>query len=176
MQDLKGKVALVTGGASGLGKAICEVLAEAGVVVTVADVRLDAAQKVAQGIQASDGKAFALQLDVTDEAQATAAIEETVKKCGKLDFLVNNAGIDKTVPVEELSVEDWDRVLAVNLRGPFLMSRLAFPVMREQRRGHIVNIPANAAKRAWANASAYHASKWGLLGLSHGLHVEGREF
>src|SRR5436305_7607089 len=124
MQELNGKVALVTGGASGLGKAICEVLTEAGVVVTVADVRLEAAESVVHGIQQKDGKAFALQLDVTDEAQAKAAIEETVKKCGKLDFLINNAGIDKTVPVEELSVEDWDRVLAVNLRGPFVMSKL----------------------------------------------------
>jgi len=71
-------------------------------------------------------------------------------------------------------VADWDRILAVNLRGPFLMSKLALGVMRPRKRGHIVNIVSTAAKRAWANASAYHASKWGLLGLSHALHVEAR--
>jgi NAD(P)-dependent dehydrogenase (short-subunit alcohol dehydrogenase family) len=78
------------------------------------------------------------------------------------------------VPVEEMPMADWDRILAVNLRGPFLMSKLALGPMRRQGRGHIVNIVSTAAKRAWANASAYHASKWGLLGLSHALHVEGR--
>jgi NADP-dependent 3-hydroxy acid dehydrogenase YdfG len=89
--------------------------------------------------------------------------------------LINNAGIDVTLPIEELAVEDWDRVLRVNLSGPFLMSKYAFPYMKQQGRGHIVNVVSTAAKRAWANASAYHASKWGLLGFSHALHVEARQ-
>src|SRR5205807_3028249 len=72
-------------------------------------------------------------------------------------------------------VSEWDRILGVNLRGPFVLSRLAFPTMKRQGSGQIVNIVSTAAKRAWANASAYHASKWGLLGLSHALHVEGRD-
>jgi NAD(P)-dependent dehydrogenase (short-subunit alcohol dehydrogenase family) len=71
-------------------------------------------------------------------------------------------------------VEDWDRIIGVNLRGPFLMAREVFPIMRRRGGGHIVNIVSTAAKRAWPNAAAYHASKWGLLGLSHALHVEGR--
>ena len=75
---------------------------------------------------------------------------------------------------DELSVEQWDWIMAVNLRGPFVMSRAAFPHMRRRGGGSIVNIASTAAKRAWPNASAYHASKWGLLGLSHALHAEGR--
>lgn len=97
-----------------------------------------------------------------------------IERFGRLDILINNAGIDVTCPVEDLEVEDWDRVLDVNLRAPFVLSRLAFTHMRESGGGQIVNIVSTAAKRAWANAAAYHASKWGLLGLSHALHAEGR--
>jgi short-subunit dehydrogenase len=88
--------------------------------------------------------------------------------------LINNAGIDVTLPVEELEIADFDRVLKVNLHAPFVLSKLVFPLMKQQSGGHIVNIASTAAKRTWANASAYHASKWGLLGLSHALHVEAR--
>jgi NAD(P)-dependent dehydrogenase (short-subunit alcohol dehydrogenase family) len=88
--------------------------------------------------------------------------------------LVNNAGTDITLSVEELTIEDWDRVMNVNLRAPFVLSKFILPLMKQQGSGHIVNIASTAAKRAWANASAYHASKWGLMGLSHALHVEGR--
>lgn len=102
------------------------------------------------------------------------ALQQIVTRLGRLDIVVNNAGTDVTLPVEELRCEDFDRVVRTNLRGPFVLSKLAFPVLRRQGRGHIVNIVSTAAKRTWANASAYHASKWGLLGLSHALHVEGR--
>jgi NAD(P)-dependent dehydrogenase (short-subunit alcohol dehydrogenase family) len=117
---------------------------------------------------------MALRLDVTDAAQAAEAVQQVVARYDRLDILINNAGLDVTLPVEELSVADFDRVLAVNLRGPFLLAKAVFPVMQRRGRGHIVNITSTAAKRAWANATAYHASKWGLLGLSHALHVEGR--
>ena len=90
-----------------------------------------------------------------------------------VDILINNAGIDVTAPITELSIADWDRVNAVNLRGPFLASRIAFERM-QGRGGQVVNIVSTAAKRTWANASVYHATKFGLLGLSHALHVEGR--
>jgi NADP-dependent 3-hydroxy acid dehydrogenase YdfG len=115
-----------------------------------------------------------LRLDVRDEEQAEKAVRQVLADYGRIDVLINNAGTDVTQPVEELSVGDWDRILAVNLRGPFIMSKYVFPSMKQQRRGHIINIVSTAAKRAWANASAYHASKWGLLGLSHALHVEAR--
>jgi NAD(P)-dependent dehydrogenase (short-subunit alcohol dehydrogenase family) len=103
-------------------------------------------------------------------------MEETLSRHGSLDILVNNAGIDVTAAFDDLSMADFDRILAVNLRGPVLLSRLALPLMRRQRRGHIVNVASTAAKRAWPNASAYHASKWGLLGFSHALHAEARRY
>src|SRR5205085_4678764 len=118
--------------------------------------------------------ASALRVDVGDETDAGRAVAQIIERQGRLDVLVNNAGTDVTVSVEELSFADWDRVLRTNLRGPFVLSKAVFPWMRQQGRGHIVNVVSTAAKRTWANASAYHASKWGLLGLSHALHVEGR--
>jgi NAD(P)-dependent dehydrogenase (short-subunit alcohol dehydrogenase family) len=172
--ELEGKVALVTGGGRGLGEAICRVLARSGAVVVAADVRDELTEGVVRAIRQASGHAMAMRLDVTDEASAERAIGQIGSELGPVDILVNNAGIDLTVPVDELPLADWDRILAVNLRGPFLMSKLALGVMRPRKRGHIVNIVSTAAKRAWANASAYHASKWGLLGLSHALHVEAR--
>ncbi|QEH34774.1 Cyclopentanol dehydrogenase [Aquisphaera giovannonii] len=174
MAELNGKVALVTGGGRGLGEAICRNLAGAGAVVLAGDVRDDLVEQVVGSIRGNGGRAESLRLDVTDEEGASDAIERIVGRHGRLDVLVNNAGIDLTVSVDQLSVADWDRILAVNLRGPFLMSKLALAKMRGQGGGQIVNIVSTAAKRAWANASAYHASKWGLLGLSHALHVEAR--
>jgi NAD(P)-dependent dehydrogenase (short-subunit alcohol dehydrogenase family) len=165
---LKGRLVFVTGGGSGLGAATCRLLAAEGAVVAVADVDVGAARKVAKD---AGGSAFAVQLDVGDES-APAALEEAAERRGGLFALVNNAGTDQTLPIDELSVAQWDRVIRTNLRGPFLLSRAAAAVMKRSGGGHIVNIASTAAKRAWPNASAYHASKWGLLGLSHALHAE----
>jgi NAD(P)-dependent dehydrogenase (short-subunit alcohol dehydrogenase family) len=90
----------------------------------------------------------------------------------RLDVLINNAGTDVTLPIDELSEADWLRVIGTNLNGPFLLAKHAAAHMRRCGGGHIVNVASTAAKRAWPNASAYHASKWGLLGLSHALHAE----
>ena len=180
MSDLNGKVALVTGGAGGLGTEICRMFLAEGAAVLVADVRVERAEQVVAVLRAEHsakplaGSVEALPLDVTSEASSEAAFQAVCERHGRLDILVNNAGIDVTLPVEEIRVSEWDRILGVNLRGPFVLARLAFPLMRRQGSGQIVNIVSTAAKRAWANASAYHASKWGLLGLSHALHVEGR--
>jgi NAD(P)-dependent dehydrogenase (short-subunit alcohol dehydrogenase family) len=171
---LEGRVALVTGGGGGLGAALCRALGAAGATVAVADVRPEAAARAAGAVSDAGGTAVPVALDVTDERATARIVHDLVARLGALDVLINNAGVDVTVPFDALAVEDWDRILAVNLRGPFLMARQAFPLMRARGRGHIVNIVSTAAKRAWANASAYHASKWGLLGLSHALHVEGR--
>jgi NAD(P)-dependent dehydrogenase (short-subunit alcohol dehydrogenase family) len=171
-QQLSGRVAIVTGGGGGLGAAISRRLAAAGATVAVCDLRLEAARTVASTIPAGLAEAFAL--DVSDEASAARVFTELAARHGGVDILINNAGIDATLPVEELSLAEWDRIMATNLRGPFVMSQQAFGAMKTHGSGSIVNIVSTASKRAWANASAYHASKWGLLGLSHALHVEGR--
>src|SRR4051812_11612433 len=119
MQNLQGKVVLVTGGGQGLGEAVCRNLAANGMHVVVADMRFETAEKVAQSIRQNDQVALALPLDVRDENQAKLIINQVVDKFGRLDVLINNAGTDVTVGLEELTIPDWDRVLAVNLRGPF---------------------------------------------------------
>jgi NAD(P)-dependent dehydrogenase (short-subunit alcohol dehydrogenase family) len=131
----------------------------------VADLNFSGAQSVAESLH---GKARALKLDVSAEADVASVLE----RIGRLDVLINNAAVDHTLPIDELSIAQWDAVINVNLRGPFLMSKHAARIMKEQGSGHIVNIASTASKRAWPNAAAYHASKWGLLGLSHALHAE----
>lgn len=174
MSPLSKKVALITGGAQGLGEALCRVLGEDGAVIAVGDIRRDAAEALATKLKQDGIEATALPLDVREPAQAEAAIQRLKDQHGRLDILLNNAAIDKTVSIDELAVSEWDRILSTNLTGPFVMSKLALPLMIARGSGHIVNIVSTAAKRAWANASAYHASKWGLLGFSHALHVEAR--
>jgi NAD(P)-dependent dehydrogenase (short-subunit alcohol dehydrogenase family) len=171
-RSLQGAVALVTGGGRGLGAAIARELVEAGAHIVVADVRVDDAASLREELP--DGSCDAVALDVTDQAAVDERVREIVDRHGRIDVLVNNAGVDRTAPFEELTTEDWDRILGVNLRAPVTLSRAVWGPMRDAGGGSIVNIVSTAAKRAWANASAYHASKWGLLGLSHALHVEGR--
>lgn len=173
-QALAGQVALVTGGGSGLGAAICRVLAESGAQVIAADIQLPQAERLADELSGAGHQVRALQLDVRDENALERVAAQLEEDYGHLDILINNAGTDVTVAIEELSVADIDRVLDVNLRGPFLLSRAVLPAMKARGRGAIVNITSTAAKRAWPNATAYHASKWGLLGFSHALHTEAR--
>jgi NAD(P)-dependent dehydrogenase (short-subunit alcohol dehydrogenase family) len=170
MASLENKCVFVTGGGRGLGAAICAELARGGACMVVTDV--SGAEAVARAIRDNGGRALALTLDVTRDSDVDAALAKAVNAFGQLDALVNNAGIDFTLPADELSLEQWDAVLRVNLRAPFVLSRRAAAIMKRQGSGQIINIVSTAAKRAWANASAYHASKWGLLGLSHALHAE----
>ncbi|MCO6429729.1 MAG: SDR family oxidoreductase [Deltaproteobacteria bacterium] len=172
--SLQGKVAVVTGGARGLGAEICRVLAQSGSTVIVADVREQLAAELVQEIKAEGGKCEAVTLDVGEEEAVSSALGEIGSDYGRLDIVVNNAAVDVTCSIEELSFADWDRIIRTNLRGPFALAKIAFPMMRQQGGGAIVNIASTASKRVWANAAAYHASKWGLLSLSHALHVEGR--
>lgn len=171
---LDGKIALVTGGAGGLGTEICKMLNREGAIVVVADIRGDRAGELAAELSGNGSHAQPVALDICDEVQVKKTVEDIISAYGRLDVLVNNAAVDKTVSVEELEVEDWDRIMSTNLRGPFLLSKYSFPHMKEQGEGNIVNIVSTASKRAWPNAAGYHASKWGLLGLSHALHTEAR--
>jgi len=164
------RVVLVTGAGRGLGEAICELLAAENAVVVAADVDEAAAAAVADRLAEGGGRVSALQLDVGDAGLVEEALDEVIAEHGRLDVIINNAGVDVTLPIDELAVEDWDRVLRTNLTGPFLMAK--FGLNRIAPQGHIVNIASTASLRCWPNASAYHASKWGLLGLSHALHAE----
>jgi NADP-dependent 3-hydroxy acid dehydrogenase YdfG len=174
-RQLEGKVALITGAGRGLGECIARTLSRSGAVIVVADVDEQRTKNVVADLEGSGGRATAAVLDLRDEKHIEEAVRATHAEHGHIDVLVNNAGIDHTVPINEMSVADWDGILAVNLRAPFVMSKQVLPLMAARGSGHIVNITSTAAKRAWANASAYHASKWGLLAFSHALHVEARE-
>lgn len=118
------------------------------------------------------GKVRVVECDVANPEAAQGAVDETISAFGKIDVLINNAGTYLTCSIEELSPPQWDRVIQTNLYGPFLLSKFTVPHMKRSGGGHIINIASTAAKRAWPNASAYHASKWGVLGLSHNLHAE----
>ena len=165
-ETVEGRVVLVTGGASGLGAAICGLLAGEGARVVLADVNAGRAREAAAALP----QAHACAMDVGEPRQVQAALDEAMERFGRIDAVVNNAGVDVTAPMQELSLQDWERVMRTNLTGPFVVAKLACACL--QAGGHIVNIASTAARRAWPNASAYHASKWGLLGLSHALHAE----
>jgi NAD(P)-dependent dehydrogenase (short-subunit alcohol dehydrogenase family) len=170
--SLQGKTILITGGASGLGTALCSVLGASGANIVVGDINADKAASVAYLIQDRGAQAHAIGFDVGDAQAAERAVNEAIEKFGQLDVLINNAGTDITLPIAELAPNDWMRVINTNLNGPFLMTKYASEHMRKVGSGHIINVASTAAKRAWPNASAYHASKWGLLGLSHAMHAE----
>jgi NAD(P)-dependent dehydrogenase (short-subunit alcohol dehydrogenase family) len=171
---LRGKVALVTGAGSGLGEATARAFAEAGCNVACIDINESAAQRVSSELLAQDVQSAAYCCDVSNAEAVFGVVESVVQRFGRLDIVVNCAAIDHTLSVEEMTVEQWDQVIGVNLRGPFLFAKAALPIMKRQQSGHIFNIASTAATRAWANASAYHATKWGLIGFSRGLGVEGR--
>jgi NAD(P)-dependent dehydrogenase (short-subunit alcohol dehydrogenase family) len=171
---LKGKAAVITGAGSGLGEATAHAFARAGVSVACLDINEAAVERVCRDLAAFDAECVAIGCDVSDADAVFQAIDTVVDRFERLDIAVSNAAIDHTVSVNEMTVEQWDQVIGVNLRGPFLVAKAVLPAMRCQRSGHIVNVASTAATRAWANAAAYHASKWGLVGFSRGLGVEGR--
>ncbi len=173
--EMKGKVVLVTGAGSGLGEATASAFAAEGAVVACIDVNQEAAERVSRDLSTQDVPSLAIRCDVSEARQVFATVGEVAERLGRLDVVVNCAAIDHTVSVDEMTVEQWDQVIGVNLRGPFLFAKAALPVMKRQGAGHIINVASTAATRAWANASAYHASKWGLVGFGRGLGVEGRQ-
>ncbi|MBC8164145.1 MAG: SDR family oxidoreductase [Roseiflexaceae bacterium] len=173
-QPLRGKVALITGAGSGLGEATARAFARAGCAVACLDIRQEAAARVAGELEREGVRALALRCDVGDASSIFGAVEQAASQLGRVDFAVNNAAIDHTLSVEDMTVAQWDQVLSINLRGPFVMAKAVMPLMRQVGGGHIVNIASTAGVRAWANTSAYHASKWGVIGLGRAIGVEGR--
>lgn len=168
--DLSGSVALVTGAASGLGAATARVLAANGARVVCGDIDEDGAGKVAE-----ETGSRSLRLDVAEPSSIEDAVRSILENEGRIDILINNAGVDYIRPATEMSLEEWDRVQHVNLRAPWLLSRAVLPHMIERGSGQIVNVSSTASKKGWSNASAYAASKHGLMGLTQALHAEGKE-
>ncbi len=169
-ESLQGRVVLVTGGGSGLGEALCLMLAAQRARVAVADIDERRAQQLVERLRADGADAMGCVMDVGVARDVQDGLDAVVRHFGRLDAVVNSAGIDMTAPIDMLDTDVWERVLRTNLTGPFLMAKLAKGHLSAG--GHIVNVASTAARRAWPNASAYHASKWGLMGLSHALHAE----
>lgn len=170
---LEGKVAIVTGGARGIGRAISGRLAEEGAAVTVFSRHEETAAEAASAIERAGGTALALAGDVSVEEDVRRSVAETVRHFGRLDVMVNNAGVIELDSVLETSVERWDRVFAVNVRGTFLGCREAARQMIAQGSGgRIVNCSSGAGRRGAALISAYAASKFAVIGLTQSLAVE----
>jgi NAD(P)-dependent dehydrogenase (short-subunit alcohol dehydrogenase family) len=166
-----GRVALVTGAGGGIGRAVCALLAGAGAAVVGGDVDLARAGATAEQVQATGGVASAIALDVTDPAACTAAVAAAVERHGRLDVLVNVAGTGGLVPTADLTLEQWNATLAVNLTGTFLMCQQALGPLTATR-GTIVNIASIAGVRAIPYNAAYCASKAGVILLTKSLAVE----
>ena len=174
---LEEKTAVVTGGAQGLGEAICHRLAREGAHVVVADLNLKGAQRVAADLTAqADRRAVGVGADVTDETQVEALVQRTVQEFGRLDILVSNAGILIAEAVDEFPAEKWQAVIAVNLFGYFLCAKHAARVMKEQRSGVIIQINSKSGKRGSYKNSAYAASKFGGIGLTQSIALELAEY
>jgi sorbitol-6-phosphate 2-dehydrogenase len=170
---LQDRVALVTGGAQGLGEAICHRLAREGAHVVVADLNLAGAERVAVEIEAQTDRCA---VDVTDEAQVAAMVGRAVDEFGRLDILVSNAGILISGPVDEFPAEKWRAVIEVNLVGYFLCAKHAARVMKAQRGGVIVQINSKSGKKGSYRNSAYAASKFGGIGLTQSIALELAEY
>ena len=169
---LKGKVTIVTGGGSGIGRAIALGLAAGGARVAVLGRRPEPLEGVVKEISQVGGEAIALAADVTRDAEGRKAAEETEKAFGRIDVLVNNAGALSVSTVDSISEEEWDRVLATNLKGPFLMSRAVLPAMRRVGGGSIINIGSVLGLVAMRDRAAYCASKGGVTLLTKAMALD----
>jgi 3-oxoacyl-[acyl-carrier protein] reductase len=173
MIDLTDKVAVVTGGAQGIGKAIAETLAQRGADVVVADLQAEKAEAVTRELAANTGRrAIAIEVDVADSASAQAMIDHVIAEFGRVDILVNNAGITRDNLIMRMQEFDWDLVLNINLKGAFNCSKAIIRPMMKQRYGRIVNISSVSGIAGQAGQTNYSSSKAGLIGLTKALAKE----
>jgi len=172
VRRLESKVAIVTGGARGLGKTFCLAMTEQGAKLVVADILDKKAQQTADEIQTKGGSAIALKVDVTSEKDTLHMAEETVKEFGRIDILVNNAamvyGITRK-PFTEIPTEEWDKLMTVNLKGVFLCCRAVFPQMKKQGKGKIINLTSETAFTGSRHLIHYVTSKGGIISFTRAL-------
>ena len=168
--SLSGKVALVTGGASGIGTGIARVLASRGAKVAIGDLDERSAATVAAGLDGGSG--LGLRLDVTDRASTSAAVDRVEELLGPVDVLVNNAGVSNVAPFLDITDQDWDRLMNVNLRGVLIVTQRVLGVMRQRRYGRVINISSMAGKEGLPNLAHYCATKFGVIGLTQALAKE----
>jgi NAD(P)-dependent dehydrogenase (short-subunit alcohol dehydrogenase family) len=173
---LQGRVAIVTGGGRGIGRAVALTLASAGCRVVLAARSGDQLELVQDEVTRSGGKAICVPTDLSQDDQIGRLVERTLSEYSTIDILVNNAGWGKKSSVVTAKVEDWDQTFKVNLRAPMLLSRLVLPTLIEKKSGAVINIGSISGKSAEANASAYAASKFGLIGFTQALYQEVREY
>jgi len=173
-QDLTGKVALVTGAASGIGRDIAETYAKAGAAVGIADINFDSAQQTADAIKTDGGKALAIEMDVTSENAVNAGIKKLVDTFGNIDILVSNAGVQIIDPIHKMAFDDWKKMLAIHLDGAFLTTKAAVQHMyKEDRGGTVIYMGSVHSHEASLYKAPYVTAKHGLLGLCRVLAKEG---
>jgi NAD(P)-dependent dehydrogenase (short-subunit alcohol dehydrogenase family) len=170
--DFEGRVAVITGGGSGIGRATARLFAERGAAVAVLDIDSDAASKVAQSITDEGKRALGIHVDVADEESVRKAVSQVESELGRIDVLFNNAGIIRRASVVDTTVAEWDRAVAVNLRGVFLMSHFAIPVMLKSEGGAIVNTGSGWGLVGGGNAASYCATKAAVVNLSRAMAID----
>src|SRR5215813_7162793 len=176
MNNLNGKVALVTGAGRGIGKAVSVSLARAGCRVVLAARTPEQIEAVQKEILSLGGDALAIPADLTVDEDIQRLVKETETKRGAADILVNNAGWGKRAPVVAASLADWDQTFRLNLRAPMLLAKALLPNMISKREGAVINIGSVSGKTGEANGAAYSASKFGLIGFTQSLFEEVREY
>ena len=166
---LEDRVAIVTGGAQGIGKAIADKLSDEGASVVIADINEEGAKVAAEGLT---GEGLGLRADVSDPGDVQAMVDATLERFGRVDVLVNNAGIMPFVPWDEVDLEHWRKIMSVNLDGPFMAVKAVEKPMRAAGYGRIVNIASNTILAGTPNMAAYVAAKGGILGMTRSLATE----
>ena len=167
------KVAVVTGGANGIGRAVVELFAEEGAQVVIWDLADDAGQTLAAEITSSGGKALYRHVNVTESEDVDAAVEELIAEVGQIDILINNAGNAHGLStIDKGSLDDWDAMIDINVKGLLYVSRAIIPGMVERKSGHVINIGSIAGKEVYANGNVYCASKFAVDALSTGMRID----
>lgn len=171
-KDLKGKVAVITGAASGIGRAIAQVFSQEGAKVVVSDYNEKGGKETVKKIKARKGKAIFIQADVSNYDQVKNLVETTIKKFGRLDILVNNAGVYLPHDALGASEKEWQKTLNVDLKGVWLCSKLALPQMLKQKKGKIINMASIAGFVGFQNSAAYCAAKGGVINLTREMALD----